>query len=468
MSYPEWASKFKTKNTELRLKYGKYYLYNITSKWNPEKKRAQKITLGLVGIITEKDGLIPKGMSRKGRPPKNGSSFNKESDETGFLDSFAAITDPRATKNQLYKVGEILLLTLCALMCGADGWQDIEDYGKAKLDFLRNYFDYTHGIPSDDTLRRFYRSINPSEFEKFFREWVEELAKATDTKVVSIEPQAKEDKVKLSEKKDPVIAIDGKCSRRSHDGEGNRLHIVSAFSTEARIVLGQEKVSEKSNEITAIPRLLNFLDIKGHIITIDAIGCQFAIADLILQKEGDYIFSLKGNQVKLNDDVINYFEHINIKNLKSYTDVDKGHGRIETRECFVVTDINWLNQLHPKWTTIKSIIMIRATREINNKITVENRYFISSLTLSPERILKAIRSHWAIENSLHWVLDMSFNEDYSRIRKGNAPHIMAILRHVVVNLLQKEKKDRQSVKGLRKKCGWDDFTLKGILSKLST
>ncbi len=244
--------------------------------------------------------------------------------------------------------------------------------------------------------------------------------------------------------------------------------MVSAFATEARIVLGQEKVADKSNEITAIPKLLNWLDIKGHIITIDAMGCQHAIADLIVKKEGDYIFSLKGNQGNLSDDVRLYFEAQ--KNIKTqhYVDYDKGHGRLETRECFVVTDIQWLNDAHPKWTTIKSIIMVRSTREIKDKITTEDRYYISSLTLPPDRVLKAIRDHWAIENTLHWVLDMSFNEDYSRIRKENAPHVMAIFRHVASNLLQAAKKERQSIKGLRKLCGWDDATLERVISKKSS
>ena len=386
-------------------------------------------------------------MSRKGRHPKGASPFKYAQEETGFLDAFAAIEDPRSTRNQLYTVSEILLLTLCAVLCGADGWQDIEDYGKAKLDFLRQYFDYVNGIPSDDTVRRFYRSIDPSTFEKLFREWVQGLAKVTDTQ---------------------VIAIDGKCSRRRHDEEGNMLHMVSAFATEARIVLGQEKVADKSNEITAIPKLLNWLDIKGHIITIDAMGCQHAIADLIVKKEGDYIFSLKGNQGNLSDDVRLYFEAQ--KNIKTqhYVDYDKGHGRLETRECFVVTDIQWLNDAHPKWTTIKSIIMVRSTREIKDKITTEDRYYISSLTLPPDRVLKAIRDHWAIENTLHWVLDMSFNEDYSRIRKENAPHVMAIFRHVASNLLQAAKKERQSIKGLRKLGGWDDATLERVISKKSS
>lgn len=448
MKHPDWVSKFKTKNTELRLIRGRYYLYTITSKWDPVKKRPQKITLGSVGTITEEHGLIPTGMSRKGPVPKGKSPLkDSKQDDAGFLDTFGAIEDPRSTRNQLYSVNEILLLTLCAVLCGADGWQDIEDFGKAKLTFLRHYFEYTQGIPSDDTLRRFYRSINPLEFERLFRAWVENLAKTTGTK---------------------VIAIDGKCSRRSYDGEGNMLHMISAFATEARIVLGQEKVSDKSNEITAIPKMLDWLDVKGHIVTIDAMGCQHAIAMQILKKEGDYIFSLKGNQETLSKDVQLYFEDPLLTKPESFIDYDKGHGRIETRECWVVTTIEWLHDSHPKWSTIKSIIKIEATRELKGKISKETRYYISSLTVSPEKTLKAIRCHWAIENSLHWVLDMSFNEDYSRIRKENAPHVMAIFRHVALNLLQTAKKERQSIKGLRKLCGWNEDTLQSVISHKSS
>ena len=445
MKHPEWALNFKTKNTELRCIKGRYYLYNITSKWDPLKKRPQKITGKQVGTISEEYGLIPTGMSRKGPIPKGKSPFKEEpKEDSSFCDAFGALTDPRSNRNQLYSVNEILFLTLCSVLCGAEGWQDVEDFGKIKIRFLRQYFDYNHGIPSDDTIRRFYRSVNPTGFETLFREWVQSLAHSTGSS---------------------VIAIDCKCSRRSYDGEGNMLHMISAFCTEARIVLGQEKVLDKSNEITAIPKMLDWLDVKGHIITIDAMGCQYAIANQILKKEGDYIFSLKGNQGTLSSDVQLYFEEKSLPKQKSHVEYDKGHGRIESRECWVTTDIKWLTDLHPHWSTIKSIIKIKSTREIKGKTSSENRYYISSLTLEPPRILKAIRDHWGIENSLHWVLDMSFNEDYSRIRKENAPHVMAIFRHVALNLLRTAKKERQSIKGLRKMCAWDELTLNSVLSQ---
>lgn len=457
MAHPEWALKFKTKNTELRCIKGKYYLYNITSVWSPEKKRTKKITLNQVGTISEEYGLIPTGMKRKGRIPAGESPFiDMPKEEVEFLDKFEKIEDPRALKNQLYSVAEILLLTLCAVICGASGWSDVESFGRVKLSYLRQYLDYSNGTPSDDTIRRFFRNLDPNVFAKLFREWVENLAKTIGGK---------------------VIAIDGKSLRHSFDGDGNMLHMISAFATEERIVLGQEKVSEKSNEITAIPKMLDWLDVKDHIITIDAMGCQYEIANQIIKKEGDYIFSLKGNQGNLSDDVKLYFEDdtlysedAKLKKTSLHISYDKEHGRLETRECRVTNNIDWLNKRHDNWKTIKSIIEIKSTREIKGKVTKENRYYISSLDASADKILQSIRSHWAIENSLHWVLDMSFNEDYSRIRKENAPHVMAILRHIVINLLQNAKKSqdcfkRKSIVGLRRMCGWDEKTLDLVISQ---
>jgi predicted transposase YbfD/YdcC len=449
MAHPEWVLKHKLPSTEIRCIKGKYYLYNYTSVWCPEKKRAKKKTLNQVGVITEEYGLIPTGMSRKGKVPAGASKMKVDAkSETSFLDSFEKINDIRSERNKLYSVVEILLVTLLAVICGAEGWQDVENYGKSKIDYLKTYFDFTNGIPSDDTFRRFFRSIDPELFQNIFREWVQNLVKAVNAK---------------------VIAIDGKSSRRSYDDDGNMLHMVSAFATEARIVLGQEKVADKSNEITAIPKLLELLDIKNHIVTIDAMGCQYEIANKIIKKEGDYVFSLKGNQGNLSSDVTLYFEGIDAKKKsESYTHYDKGHGRIETRECVVSNDVEWLTSTHPKWQSIKSIVRVNSTREIKGKVTQEARYYVSSLDISAMEMLSAIRSHWAIENSLHWVLDMSFNEDYSRIRKENAPQVMAIIRHIALNILQQNRLPRQSIKGTRKLCAWNDATLTELLAKFTS
>lgn len=447
MKHPDWVLKHKIPNSEIRCIRGRYYLYGIKSVWSPEKKRAKKVTLKQIGVIDKEYGLIPTGMSRKGRIPPGESKIKDSAPlDTNFLDEFESIEDPRLKRNQLYPISEILLVTFLAVICGAEGWQDVESYGKAKINYLRNYLNYSNGVPSDDTVRRFFRAVDPDHFKHIFCRWAESLASVVDAK---------------------VIAIDGKSSRRSYDGEGKMLHMVSAFATEARIVLGQEKVSEKSNEIKAIPKLLDLFDVKGHIVTIDAMGCQHAIADKIVKKEGDYIFSLKGNQGNLSEDVTLFFTATNHKKaILSCIDYDKGHGRIETRECFICNDVQWLRDLHPCWATVNSIIRIDATRELKDKTTNESRYYISSLkNTTPQVALKAVHQHWGIENTLHWVLDMSFNEDYSRIRKGNAPQVMAIIRHLALNLLQRCKPKRQSIKGLRKICSWDDSILSALVSK---
>lgn len=449
MAHPDWVLKHKRPNTEIRCIRGRYYLYNITSVWCPEKKRTKKKTLNQVGVIDPEHGLIPTGMSRRGRIPKGASKLKETpNEETNFLDDFSSMEDPRSSRNQLYSLSEILLVTFLAVMCGAEGWRDIENYGNAKIDFLKNYLPYENGTPSDDTIRRLFRHLNPDTFQHIFSQWVRNIAELVDAQ---------------------VIAIDGKSHRRSYEKDGDMLHMVSAFAADARVVLGQQKTDCKSNEITAIPMLLELLDIKGHIITIDAMGCQHTIAKKILDKESDYIFSLKGNQGNLCQDVTLFFEdQLLTKNLPNTIQHDKGHGRLESRECFVCSDVQWLRERHPNWSSIQSIIKINASRkfEENSKNTQETRYFISSLkNPTPDAALIAIRQHWGIENSLHWVLDMSFNEDYSRIRKGNAPQIMSIIRHVAINLLQRYKSKRQSIKGLRKMCAWDNKTLADIIAK---
>ncbi len=364
----------------------------------------------------------------------------------GFLDHFGSLADPRSVRNKIYPVDEILLTTLCAAIAGAEGWQDVEDFGNIKLDFLRALLPYKNGIPSDDTFRRFFRALNPEHFQTLFRDWTATVF----TKKLDAQ----------------VIAIDGKAARHSFDNGQKMLHMVSAFASEARLVLGQQKVDEKSNEITAIPDVLKWLNLKGSTVTIDAMGCQHEIGKQIVEQGGDYIFSLKGNQGSLHEDV-KLFLTDKTEQLMYQEDWDKGHGRIECRTCYLTHKVEWTHQRHPHWKTIKSLIRIDARRESKGKITEETRYYIASAAETPQSALRKIRSHWAIENSLHWVLDMTFGEDQSRIRKGNAPHCMAIIRHMAQNLLQNTKNQmpRQSIKRLRKMAGWENNFLLKILSQ---
>lgn len=376
------------------------------------------------------------------------SEAMKEKANQGFLDFFSDLEDPRVERCKLHPLGEILLLTVCGVIAGCEGWDDLEDFGESKLEFLRQYLPYEHGIPSGDTLRRFFRAIDPKEFQSRFIEWVKSLQE-------SVLPGR-------------VIAFDGKTSRHSFDGEKAALHLVSAFASEARLVLGQQKVSEKSNEITAIPELLKWLDVRGAIVTIDAMGCQKHIAEQIVNQGGDYVLGLKGNQGNLHDDVKIFFEsEIKLKGIEQrlYEALDKGHGRIEKRVCIATDNIDWLKERHSGWSTLKSIICIKSERKVGQETTSENRYYVSSLSAEPEKLLHAIRQHWGIENSLHWVLDMSFGDDQSRIRKDHAPNNLAVIRHCALNMIQQIKTKRQTIKRLRKMAGWDDSVLKSILDQ---
>jgi len=362
-----------------------------------------------------------------------------------FESYFGKIKDPRIDRKKLYPLVEILFVVLCGSICGAESWRDFVLFGKAKLDFLKQYYDFKQGIPSKNTYARVFAALDTESFKVEFVGWVKSL------------------QTLLQE----VIAIDGKtlCNSSNEAMDGSAIHMVSAFATEARLVLAQQKVTEKSNEITAIPKLLDLLDLKGHIVTIDAMGTQKAIAKQIIDQGGDYILALKGNQGTLNED-LRLFLEAELKESGSsaiterYEDVDKGHGRIETRKCYVSDKINWLTQKE-QWAGLKTVIMIEEKQEIKGKSSTERRFFISSLPPTAERIAYAVRSHWSIENCLHWTLDVVFNEDQCRVRKDNAGENMALIRHITINMLNNAKKLFQNIglKALRKKAGWDNETI---------
>ena len=367
-------------------------------------------------------------------------SFNSLS----FLDFFTDLEDPRIERHKLYPLNELLLTTLCAKICDAQSWEDIQDFGEARIEFLRKYLPYKNGIPSHDTLARVFSLIDPKQFKACFASWVKQFQNQLSG----------------------VISIDGKTLRGSFDKEDHQkaIHVVSAFASNARLVLGQEKVEEKSNEITAIPRLLDLLFIKGGIITIDAMGCQKQIASKIREKGADYILALKGNHGDLHEDVRSYFEGTPRGKIEEDKDYDKGHGRIEIRKCSVSNDINWLTQKN-EWEGLNCIIEIESTRIEKEKETIEKRYYLSSLSGSSKELGKAIRSNWAIENSLHWVLDVTFNEDKSRIRKRNGPENMAIVRHKVLNLLRQNNDKKTSLKRKRRRACYSETYLTSILEK---
>jgi predicted transposase YbfD/YdcC len=368
-----------------------------------------------------------------------------EENVVGFIDFFKEIPDHRLERRKLHLVEEILFVTFCGVISGCDSWDDLEDYGKMKLDYLRQYLPYINGAPSDDTLRRFFRVLDPDAFESCFIKWVKSFQMDLTSK---------------------IIAVDGKTSRRSFDGDISPMHLVSAFASEQGITLGQVKTADKSNEITAIPELLDLLDIAGSTITIDAMGCQSKIVEKIIEKKADYLIGLKGNQGTLNDDVRLLFEKKPLKTIfETDEEYDKGHGRIETRRCTVTEDIAWLREKHPHWKNLKSVVEIESQREIKGEISIEKRYYIGSLPAIVKPILNTVRQHWGIENKLHWVLDMSFGDDQSRIRQGNAPRNMAIIKKTALNLFSILKKGmpRVSMKRMRKKAGWDNGFLEQVL-----
>ena len=372
------------------------------------------------------------------------SNANEEVRES-FEDFINGLDDPRIDRNKLHGVEEILFLTLTAIICGCEGWRDIERFGKIKLEFLRTVFPYTHGIPSDDTMRRFFRALDPENFRTCFVTWAKALKLPGNNH----------------------LAIDGKVSRHSFDGEENPLHMVTAFASDCRMVLAQEKVADKSNEITAIPKLLELLDLKGTIVTIDAMGCQREISEAICEREADYVLSLKGNQGNLHKDVALVFADKDIlKELKmdsAQTLDNNKHGRIEERIYRSVLIPDKLKKQH-NWPYLKTLVEVISKRKIKGITSEETRYYITSLENNAAKIGAAIRSHWAIENSLHWILDISFRDDDSRIRKENAPQNIAIIKHAALNMLQKSKGKRDSIKLLRKSAGWDNKQLLTILS----
>jgi len=360
-----------------------------------------------------------------------------------ILHHFSEIDDPRIDRQKKHALPDIFFITLCAVICGADNWVAIEEFGKAKESWFAKELNLKHGIPSHDTFGDVFAAIDTEHFSLCFSRWVSDLAALTEG---------------------DVIAIDGKCLRRSIDVASKKaaIYMVSAWAQRNSLVLGQAKVSEKSNEITAIPNLLSRLDISGAVITIDAMGCQKKIAKQIIGQGGDYVLSLKGNQGALHDDVVTYYTS-QLSPSVSVKKVDGGHGRVETRMIRVSGDIAWLQARH-SWTGLRSILAVTATRDTGDTVTEETRYFISSLSADdPEKLEHVVRAHWSIENNLHWVLDIAFDEDSNRTRMGHSAANLAIVRHIALNLIKNETTSKVGVKTKRLKAGWDNDYLLRII-----
>lgn len=377
----------------------------------------------------------------------NAKNSDVEQLKASFLEFFAALPDPRLNRKKRHQLIDIFVVTLCAVLTGAGEWTEIEQFGKVKLDWLRQFVQLENGIPSHDTFGRVFSLIDPEAFGQCFLNWVKEICR--DNK---------------------LVAIDGKTVRHSYDKKDGKaaIHMVSAWAAENRLVLGQLNTAEKSNEITAIPELLKLLDINGCIVTIDAMGCQKKIARDITGQGGDYILGLKGNQEKLAQEVEHFFacaERDEFAYLRHdyCKSVEKEHGRIETRECWVVDEDSF--EVNGDWGGLKSVGMVKSERLIGEKVERETRYYISSLKgATAAAFVGAVRGHWGIENSLHWVLDVVFREDECRIRKGHAAGNLSVVRRIALNLLREEKSIcRLGLKAKRHRCAIDDGYLATIL-----
>jgi len=367
-----------------------------------------------------------------------------------IADHFCAIDDPRIERSKQHKLIDIITIAICAVICGAEGWTDIETYGVTKYEWLKQFLELPNGIASHDTFARLFARLNPQQFQQCFLSWIKAINKVTSGE---------------------VIALDGKSLRHSYDKEAKKgaIHMVTAWARENRLVLGQVKVDKKSNEITAIPELIKILDLSGCIVTIDAMGCQKQIVKLIAEQNADYIITLKKNQGNLYKNVEQLFKsaiRTGFQGIEhsAYHTREQAHGREEIRHYLMLTDIAERVDPNYKWQKLKSIGLVESVRTVDGKTTVETRYYISSLSNNAAIFGQSVRSHWGIENSLHWVLDVALNEDDCRIRKDNAPENFAVLRRLAVNLLGREKSNKRGMKNKQFLAAMDNEYLTKVLA----
>lgn len=361
-----------------------------------------------------------------------------------LLRHFAQLTDPRVERTKLHPLPTILAIAICAVICGAESWDDIAAFGEAHEEWFATFLDVSNGIPSHDTFNRVFAALDSAHFEACFLAWVRATRPALPAQ---------------------VIAVDGKTVRRSHDREHGKaaIHLVSAWAAEQRLVLAQTKVEDKANEITAIPAVLRALEVRGCLVTVDAMGCQRAIAQQVLDQGADYVLALKENQPSLAADVHECFAQAQATAFADvqhdfHQAVDKGHGRLEIRRRWVITDpevLAWVQAEH-SWPGLRAIGLVQTERRLPDTTTVGTRVYLLSRPLSAQALGEAVRSHWGIENQVHWVLDVSFGEDQSRIRQGVAAENAAILRRIALNVVRQHPRQRYSIRTRRLLAGWDD------------
>ena len=366
-------------------------------------------------------------------------------EDNKLISIFGSIEDPRSHINQLHNLVDILLIGIISVISGAETWKQMVEFACSKEQFLKKFLKLDNGIPSKDTINRTFSAIDSNQFESCFIEWVNSISTIT---------------------KGQVIAIDGKTLRGAKsNGKKSPVHMVSAWANENNLVLGQVRVNEKSNEITAIPTLIENLMIKDCIVTIDAMGTQTDIAEKIINNGADYILAVKENQKQLLEEIKDEFKFS--KNIETDTSIDIGHGRIETRTCSVISDFLFIENKNDKWKKLKQVIKIESIREFKNsekQTEKATRYYISNLNNKAKQYQTNIRSHWGVENKLHWTLDVAFSEDASRKRNKNAAQNYSILLKIALNLLKNEKTEKQGIAGKRLKAGWNEQYLLKVLN----
>lgn len=366
------------------------------------------------------------------------------------LRAFDRLEDPRMDRTKKHRLSDIVTIAICAVICGADGWSQIEQFGQSKLAWFKTFLDLPNGIPSHDTFGRVFAMLDPDAFEACFMRWIAALASAS---------------------KGRLIAIDGKTVRRSLDAAGGKaaIHLVSAWCQANRVVLGQVATEAKSNEITAMPKLLALLDIEGAVVTIDAEGCQKAIAGQIVDQGGDYILQLKGNQAGLHAETEELFEHCLTDDClgiayTTATTVNGGHGRVERRQIWATSEVGWFAERR-RWKGLRTLIRVQMHRTAGEETSCETHYYISSLPADdPERLLGYIRGHWNVENGLHWCLDIAFADDDRRIRQGHGAENFARLSRIALNLLKAQTRHKVGLKTKRLCCGWNHDYLLRVLT----
>ncbi len=384
--------------------------------------------------------------------------MQNEHPHLSLVEHFQSLTDPRVDRTKDHDLIDILVIAICALLCAAESFNDMEDFGKAKENWFRTFLKLRNGIPSHDTFNRVFAAIDPKEFLECFLRWTQSLRQAV----------AQE-----------IVALDGKALRRALNRDESPKYVVSAWAEGNNLVLGQLKVDEKSNEITAVPELLRVLELAGCIVTVDAMGCQKKIAKEIIEADADYVLALKGNQETVHAEVKSFLDATleekqkkrpkgaviatTAAKLQQLETVEKDHGRLETRRYYQSAELGWFAD-RAKWEGLRSVGMVEAVREVDGKTTTERRYYLSSLSLDVATFARAVRGHWGVENKLHWVMDVCFREDQSRARTGYAAENLATLRRLALNLLKRERTKKRGIRGKQLNASWDHAYLLKLLA----